>query len=412
MNEIRFTPKNIIDLKENEVFVFGSNMNGNHAGGAACTAVEKFGAIDGQAEGIQGRSYAIPTLDYDMEKLPVSSIKDNLSKFILFAKENSDRTFYVTKIGCGIAGFETKQIADIFKKLDFPENVFLPIEFCKIIGFKGFDKDMKCRNFQYSVGELFEEDDAILCSKGLHFCENPFDVFSYYSPNKSKYAQVEAEYVSDKEDGDSKRVAKKLHIKAEIGLSGIIKAGIEFILTKVKWAKENTVTGDYSGASSTGDYSGASSTGYKSGASSTGNCSGASSTGNCSGASSTGYKSGASSTGNKSGASSTGNCSGASSTGDYSGASVTGDRSGASATGYKSGASAAKGSVAMAVGMLSRAKGEIGSFLVLTECKETDGKYFIEDVKTVKVDGEIIKENTWYFLKDSEFFEANEDDYK
>jgi len=350
-------------------------------------------------------------------------------------------------------------------------------------GYKGTDKDLKCKNFQFEIGKTYKEKEAILCEKGFHFCEYPLDVLVYYYPNNSRYFELEAEEISEERKGNSKRVAKKITLKAEIGFSRLIKAGIEFIFSKVKWSDENNTTGDYSGASATGDYSGASATGncsgasatgYKSGASATGDYSGASATGdysgasatgnrsgasatgdksgasatgNCSGASATGYKSGASATGdysgasatgNRSGASATGNCSGASatgyksgasSTGDYSGASATGDYSGASATGnrsgasatgncsgasatgYKSGASAGKGSVALATGMLSRAKGDIGSFIILTECKEIDNQYFIKDVKVAKVDGKSVKENTWYFLKDGEFTEANDSDY-
>ncbi|MDY5353927.1 MAG: hypothetical protein SPG69_07870 [Bacteroides pyogenes] len=260
-------------------------------------------------------------------------------------------------------------------------------------GYKGFDKNLQCRGFQYKVGETFEEKEVELCSKGLHFCENPFDVFGYYSPNTGRFCEIEAEKVSPETENDSKRVAKKLHIKAEIGLSGIIQAGVKFILDKVKWDDKNTATG------------------YKSGASATGNCSSASATGNYSGASATGYKSGASATGDCSGASATGNCSSASATGYKSGASATGNCSGASATGYKSGASAGKGSVALATGMLSRAKGELGAFIVLTECEKIRGEYFIKDVKCAKVDGENIKADTWYFLENGEFVEVDERDY-
>jgi hypothetical protein len=236
----------------------------------------------------------------------------------------------------------------------------------KIIGYKGFNRDLKCRDKQYAIGETFEEENIELCSRGLHFCESPLDVFDYYSSNNSRYCKIEAEDVSEKTDNDSKRVAKKITLKAEIGLHGLIKAGVEFAMSKVTWTKENSTTGDCSGASSTGD------------------CSGASSTGDYSGASSTGYKSGASSTGN---------CSGASS------------------TGYKSGASAGKGSVAMSVGMLSRAKGDVGAYIVLTECEEVSGEYFIKNVKCSRLDGKKIKANICYFLKNGKLVEADENDY-
>lgn len=88
---IKFTPENITELKPNEVFVFGSNMAGNHAGGAARTAVEKFGAIMGQAEGLQGQSYAVPTLDENMNKVTPEQLQASLEKFAKYAANNGDK---------------------------------------------------------------------------------------------------------------------------------------------------------------------------------------------------------------------------------------------------------------------------------------------------------------------------------
>ena len=134
----KFTPENIQDLKQNEIFVFGSNLNGNHAGGAAKLAADKFGAIPGQAEGIQGQSYAIPTLDKNMNKLPVETIRNSIQELYNFANENAHLDFYVTKIGCGIAGFQKEEIASVFKSFDFiPFNIILPMEFSQI---KGVDR--------------------------------------------------------------------------------------------------------------------------------------------------------------------------------------------------------------------------------------------------------------------------------
>ena len=332
-----------------------------------------------------------------------------------------------------------------------------------IKGYKGFDKDLKCRGFQYEIGKEYEQEGEIkCCNKGFHFCENPFNVFGYYSPNNSRYCEVEGSGKYDKGNSDSKVSVSKLKVGIEIGLKGIIESGLKFIFDKVKWTKESSATGnysgasatgyksgasatgDYSGASATGDCSGASATGDCSGASATGNCSGASATGNCSGASATGnysgasatgYKSGASATGDYSGASATGDCSGASATGDcsgasatgncsgasatgnysgasatgdYSGASATGNCSGASATGYKSGASAGKGSIALATGMLAKAKGKIGAWIVVSECRKINNNYFIKEVKCAFVDGESIKEDVYYILKNGEFKESKE----
>ena len=105
----KFTPENITSLGRDEVFVFGSNLGGNHAGGAARVARERFGAIMGQGEGMQGQSYAIPTMQGG-----VDTIKTYVDDFIKFAQKHSDMTFYVTRIGCGIAGFKDEEIAPLF----------------------------------------------------------------------------------------------------------------------------------------------------------------------------------------------------------------------------------------------------------------------------------------------------------
>ena len=116
------TPENIQELNENQIFVFGSNMNGNHAGGAARLAVEKFGAIMGQAEGIQGQSYAIPTLDKDMQKVTGNELIVSLRNFKHYADEHPELTFLLTKIGCGIAGFDTNYMAVSYTHLRAHEN--------------------------------------------------------------------------------------------------------------------------------------------------------------------------------------------------------------------------------------------------------------------------------------------------
>ena len=132
-------------------------------------------------------------------------------------------------------------------------------------GYKGFDKNWKCRDMQYEVGKTYEEAEARLCNKGLHFCENPFDVFSYYSPeNQSRYAVVEAENVTDEKDSDTKRVAKKLTIKTELNLIGIVKAGMEYIKEHINVEKIKEKAFDESTAATSGDESTAATSGYRS----------------------------------------------------------------------------------------------------------------------------------------------------
>jgi hypothetical protein len=311
--------------------------------------------------------------------------------------------------------------------------------------FKGFDKDLKCRDFQYEIGKEYTEEKADICNYGFHACEFPMDVFGYYHPSDSRYCEVDLEENDQKSSDDSKRVGKKISVKAEIGIAGIIKAGVEYIKEQVDWEDDKvTNTGNYSAATNTGDrsaatntgyQSAATNTGYQSAATNTGNRSAATNTGNRSAATNTGDYSAATNTGNRSAATNTGYRSAATNTGDQSAATNTGDQSAATNTGYQSAAtntgdysaatntgyksaatntgnkSAAivegKESIALATGIKSKAKGKIGCFIVLTEWKEINNEYHIVDIKSAKVDGENIKEDTFYMLKDGKFVEVD-----
>ena len=121
MESKRTTPEFITSLEPNEIFVFGSNLAGKHGGGAARIALEKFGAIWGKGVGLQGQCYAIPTMQGGVE-----TIRPYVDEFIEFAKQHSELTFLVTRIGCGIAGFTDEEIAPLFKKAHELENVVLP----------------------------------------------------------------------------------------------------------------------------------------------------------------------------------------------------------------------------------------------------------------------------------------------
>ena len=223
-----------------------------------------------------------------------------------------------------------------------------------IKGYKGFDKGLVCRDKQYAGNTVFNEDKTTLCESGMHFYENPLKVLKYYpyynsvTKSFSEYAEVEAPEDVIESNGD-KSVTKQLKIGSKISFDELIKAGVEFNLSKEKFDKEKSVaTGKYSGASAVGDFSGAITTG------------------------------------------------------DYSGASATGRRSGAMVVGDNSQAMCKNNSVAVAIGRNSMAKGEIGCYIVLTEVKwdsETDTNKII-DCKCFKVDGEIIKADTFYKLVD------------
>ena len=119
-----YTPERITDLKADEIFVFGSNLAGMHGGGAAYVAFQKFGAVMGCGVGLRGQSYAIPTMQGGVE-----TIKPYVDEFISFAKSRPDLFFYVTRIGCGIAGFRDKEIAPLFKDAAGVENICLPKSF-------------------------------------------------------------------------------------------------------------------------------------------------------------------------------------------------------------------------------------------------------------------------------------------
>ena len=247
-----------------------------------------------------------------------------------------------------------------------------------MIGYKGFDKDFKCRNMQYEVGKTYIEKEAKLCEKGLHFCENPLDVFTYYSPNDGKFAEIEADDVSPETGDDSKRVAKKLTVKTEINLFKLVKLGVEYIKTQIDWDNnKESNTGDYSAATNTGYYSAATNTGYYSAATNTGDYSAATNTGN------------------RSAATNTGNRSAATNTGDYSAATNTGYRSAATVDG--------KESVAISLGASGYAKGAIGCWIVLAEWDTKSGHRV--DVKSFYVDGEKVKANTFYILRNGELVE-------
>ena len=402
----KFTPENIQELKENQIFVFGSNMNGNHAGGAARLAVEKFGAIMGQAEGLQGQSYAIPTLDKDMEKVTEEELITYLGNLRNFANEHPEKEFLLTAIGTGIAGFDTNYMAYMALRANLPDNVTIPKEFSKIKGFKGFNSDMTCRGFKYEEGKDYEEQgDISACSNGFHYCLHPLDVFGYYPPayiGMNKFHEIEGsgdmDVDTDVDTDDTKIACSKIHIGAELSIKSIVDAAIKFTFSKCKWVKEKIATGYQGAASATGDYGAASATGDYGAASATGYQGAASATGYQGAASATGDQGAASATGNRGAASATGDRGAASATGNQGAASATGDRGAASATG--------KESIALAAGKDCKAKGALGCWIVLTERGEWDGStYPIISVKAFKVDGKSIKEDTFYTLINGEAVE-------
>ena len=246
-----------------------------------------------------------------------------------------------------------------------------------IKAYKGFDKDLKCRDFQYEIGKTYEEPTAELCNSGFHACEYPLDVFAYYAPgDMSRYCEVDLDDVSDKKgNDDSKRCGKKIAVKAEIGIAGLVKASVDFVMENIKDEKK--------ASTNTGDYSASTNTGYRSASTNTGYYSASTNTGYYSASTNTGYRSASTNTG------------------DYSASTNTGDRSKADVSG--------KGSVAAALGIDSKAKGALGCWIVLAEWAQDDEyNWHRTDVQCFKVDGENIKPDTWYKLKNGDLVEASE----
>ncbi|EAB8057531.1 hypothetical protein ABK303_000645 [Salmonella enterica subsp. enterica serovar Anatum] len=296
----------------------------------------------------------------------------------------------------------------------------------EIVTFKGFNKDLKCRGFQFAIGETFHHDGKVeACGSGFHACECPFDVFSYYPPAESRYAETISFGITDSEEGgDTKIASSSITIKDELTLPQFIQRGIEWIWSKIDKSLEQQImcgswsaatnTGNRSAATNTGYQSAATNTGYQSAATNTGYQSAATNTGDWSAATNTGYQSAATNTGDWSAATNTGSWSAATNTGNRSAATNTGNRSAATNTGYQSAAtntgnrSAAEvsgsQSVAASLGIEGKARASEGGAIVLCY-RDEDGELI--HIRASKVGENGIMPNTWYQLdKDGEFVEC------
>ena len=209
--------------------------------------------------------------------------------------------------------------------------------------FKGFDKRLSCRGFQYEVGKEYQEPVAELCLKGFHACENPLDTFRYYPPTDSRYCEVEIDDNGQRNSDDSKVCGEKIKIGAEIGLDGVIKAGAQFIFEMCKGSAEDHASGESGNAAASGWSGNAAASGWRGTAT------------------------------------------------------VTGRDGRASAIGEQC--------IAVAWGQNSLAKGTLGNWIVVSERGNSGG---IVDAKLARVDGEIIKADTWYTLRRGEIVEVEE----
>ena len=279
--------------------------------------------------------------------------------------------------------------------------------------FKGFNKDLTCRGYQYEEGKEFHTERAECCDTGFHACEYPLDCFGYYDPAHSVYHEVELSGERDKSGDNTKVCATDIKIGARLSIAGLVKMAIDFTMSKVN--KEAGSDERHGFASATGNYGASSATGYKGASSATGNYGASSATGDYGASSATGYK-GASSA--------TGDCGASSATGDYGASSATGNCGASSATGYKGASSVSDPTgVAVAWGHEARAKGCKGAHLILSDWKYvgarySDGDYMdpydkesweLTGAKMVVVDGEKIKEDTYYRCIEGEIVEVTED---
>jgi len=324
--------------------------------------------------------------------------------------------------------------------------------------FKGFNKDLTCRGYQYEEGKEFHTERAECCDTGFHACEYPLDCFGYYDPAHSVYHEVELSGEMDKSGDNTKVCATDIKIGARLSIAGLVKMAIDFTMSKVN--KEagsderhgfasatgnygaSSATGNYGASSATGNCGASSATGYKGASSATGDYGASSATGDYGASSATGDYGASSATGDYGASSATGNCGASSATGDYGASSATGDYGASSATGNygassatgNCGASSATGykgassvsdptGVAVAWGHEARAKGCKGAHLILSDWKYvgarySDGDYMdpydkesweLTGAKMIVVDGENIKEDTYYRCIEGEIVEVTED---
>ena len=288
--------------------------------------------------------------------------------------------------------------------------------------FKGFNKDLTCRGYQYEEGKEFHTERAECCDTGFHACEYPLDCFGYYDPAHSVFHEVELSGEMDKSRDNTKVCATDIKIGARLSIAGLVKMAIDFTMSKVN--KEAGSDERHGFASATGDYGASSATGYKGASSATGYKGASSATGDYGASSATGDYGASSATGHKGASSATGDKGASSATGDYGASSATGNCGASSATGYKGASSVSDPTgVAVAWGHEARAKGCKGSHLILSDWKYvgarySDGDYMdpydkesweLTGAKMVVVDGEKIKEDTYYRCIEGEIVEVTED---
>ena len=252
--------------------------------------------------------------------------------------------------------------------------------------YKGFNRDMTCRGFQFEKGKTYEHQGEVnLCESGFHACEDPVDCMRYYDPCTSVYHEVELEGVSDEHKEDTKVVGKKIRIGARMTIKSIVKASIEFVFASCKDAKDgDSASGDWSRQAASGNWSRQAASGNWSRQAASGNWSRQAASGNWSSQAASG------------------DWSSQAASGDWSSQAASGDGSRQAASGYGScQETTGKNCVMMCAGNAGKAKGKIGSWIVLTEWEKG-----VPNVVARRIDGKKVKEDVWYTLKDGKFAEV------
>ena len=232
--------------------------------------------------------------------------------------------------------------------------------------YKGFNKDMTCRGFQFEEGKTYEEPEAKLCESGFHACEHPLNCFRYYQPSGSVFHEVELQDVSNERGDDTKVVGKKITIGARLSIADLVKAAVDFTFSRAKWTKTNNASGGWGAAQASG------------------------------------YQGAAQASGDHGAAQASGEQGAAQASGRWGAAQASGDHGVAQASGDQG--------VASAIGIDAKAMGAIGCWIVCAEWRLIDGEWNRVDVQCRKVDGETIKPDTWYTLKNGEFVEVPDDE--
>jgi hypothetical protein len=258
--KIKITNENTNVLKDSEIFVFGSNLAGIHGAGAALLAKNNFGAVIGVGEGLTGQCYALPTKDNNIQTLPINDVYKSI-EVLLEVVRNSEKFFIITAVGCGLAGYEAKDIAPMFEPFVYLKNVSLPQSFVdvifppKIIGYKVTDENMKCRDVQFTMNKKHSvKGNIVICKNGFHFCKELKDCFNYYNFNpENRVFLVEGE--GDYDFKDDKIAVRDIKFVKELDWHEV--------LDKVNTGKNNTGLNNSGSRNSGSDNSGSDNSGSR-----------------------------------------------------------------------------------------------------------------------------------------------------